>query len=388
MRKRIYFCNNGGFDLSAMLTFGVSAKESSDSIGKFGTGFKYAVAITLRLGGEILVRSGDEEYNFSYVEKVIRGKSFNVVTVNGKEAGFTTALGSHWEPWQAFRELYCNCLDESGITSDSPLDQFDTIIEVACEQIYLAYQNKSNYFIESTPIYADRNVEIHNDSRPYFYYKGVAVCRSGKSIYSYNILRDVDLTEDRTAKYPHHDIERKIAISIATCDDPKIIEDILLSRLEYDNAINYSASSTASSEFISKCRQLISSDRCIPEAAFTLLNRLCDEAGEWPEVELNNVEQAMIDKSVAFLRALGEPVDDYDIKTVKGLGDNCMGRAFDGRIYLSKIPFQLGTKQVASTILEEYVHLKHGCPDFSREIQSWLFDKILSIGESINGEPL
>jgi len=43
---------------------------------------------------------------------------------------------------------------------------------------------------------------------------------------------------------------------------------------------------------------------------------------------------------------------------------------------------------VASTLLEEWVHNYHRCADFDRNMQSWLFDKILSIGEEINGEPL
>lgn len=53
--SKLYFLNNGEFDVSAMLTFGVSAKESDNPIGQFGTGFKYAIAIILRLGGSISV---------------------------------------------------------------------------------------------------------------------------------------------------------------------------------------------------------------------------------------------------------------------------------------------------------------------------------------------
>jgi hypothetical protein len=30
----------------------------------------------------------------------------------------------------------------------------------------------------------------------------------------------------------------------------------------------------------------------------------------------------------------------------------------------------------------------YGCEDFDRTMQTWLFDKILSIGEELNGKPL
>jgi len=46
----IVFGNDGGLDLQAAMTFGVSAKETNNPFGQFGTGLKYAVAILLRTG--------------------------------------------------------------------------------------------------------------------------------------------------------------------------------------------------------------------------------------------------------------------------------------------------------------------------------------------------
>ena len=113
--SKLYFCNSGEFNPTAMLTFGVSAKEKENSIGKFGTGFKYAVAVILREGGSIKVKSFDKEYIFTTKKETIRGKEFDVVYMNDQNAGFTTHFGTNWEPWMAFRELYCNMLDEEGI---------------------------------------------------------------------------------------------------------------------------------------------------------------------------------------------------------------------------------------------------------------------------------
>lgn len=96
----------------------------------------------------------------------------------------------------------------------------------------------------------------------------------------------------------------------------------------------------------------------------------------------------MLERAKRFLFKIDIDIDRYPVRTVTGLGDDVMGRALDGVIYLSEIPFNMGTKQVASTLLEEWVHNKHGCKDFDRQMQSWLFDKILSLAELINGEPV
>ncbi|MDP9645853.1 hypothetical protein J2793_001286, partial [Paraburkholderia caledonica] len=47
-----------------------------------------------------------------------------------------------------------------------------------------------------------------------------------------------------------------------------------------------------------------------------------------------------------------------------------------------------GTKQLASTLIEEYIHLRHGWKDMTRELQNFLFDKLVSVGEELVGEPL
>jgi len=110
--------------------------------------------------------------------------------------------------------------------------------------------------------------------------------------------------------------------------------------------------------------------------------------GEYLGYPLSPVNQEMLEKAKTFLKALNITIDDFEIVPSQGMGENMMGRALKGKIYISEMAFQMGTKQVASTLLEEHCHLKLNCEDFSRKMQNWLFDKILSIGEEINGEPL
>ena len=94
----IVFRNTGLIDLTAVRTLGVSVKEEG-AIGYFGTGVKFAIATILRGGGSITLYRGKDEHRFGTVSQEVRGQSFEVVTFDGAELGFTTALGRYWKPW-------------------------------------------------------------------------------------------------------------------------------------------------------------------------------------------------------------------------------------------------------------------------------------------------
>ena len=98
MGKKVYFMNNGDFDVRTMTTFGVSVKTKDEPIGFFGTGFKYAVAIILRMQGQISIKTKSGEFVFTVHREKIRDEEFDLVYINDKEAGFTTRLGINWLP--------------------------------------------------------------------------------------------------------------------------------------------------------------------------------------------------------------------------------------------------------------------------------------------------
>lgn len=263
-----------------------------------------------------------------------------------------------------------------------------TIIEVDCYLILDAFKNKEDYFISGEPIYKEGIVEIHEGPKPYYYFKGVAVYGADESVYSYNITSGVDLSEDRTAQYMQIDILRPIIRSIQSSEDEEFIRKVILSPLDTDRIRGYSSQHNTSDQFVSVCTQAMSANKTIPESARLVVKDIDEKKGDWPDIHLTDVQLKMLEKAKAFLLKIGIDIDNYPLRIVNGLGDGTMGRALDDVIYLSDIPFQLGTKQVASTLMEEWVHIKYGCDDFDRKMQTWLFDKILSIGEEINGEPL
>src|SRR5690606_17354524 len=113
-RNMLIFSNPGLIDETAITTIAVNAKTGNNPIGVFGTGLKYAIAIILRLGGRVTIYRGLKKLEFGIKTKTIRGKEFDIITMNGRQLGFTTHLGHHWQPWMAYRELWSNARDEEG----------------------------------------------------------------------------------------------------------------------------------------------------------------------------------------------------------------------------------------------------------------------------------
>jgi len=50
-------------------------------------------------------------------------------------------------------------------------------------------------------------------------------------------------------------------------------------------------------------------------------------------------------------------------------------------IYFSERVLHQGVKQIAATYIEEYIHLAQGYNDCTYEMQTYLFDLIVSMGE-------
>jgi hypothetical protein len=62
--------------------------------------------------------------------------------------------------------------------------------------------------------------------------------------------------------------------------------------------------------------------------------------------------------------------------------------AENDRIYISRRAFMMGTKTVAGTAIEEFIHLRYKYEDESRGMQEFLLDRLVSLGEQMKGEPL
>ena len=158
------FRNSGLIDLTAVRTLGVSVKEEG-AIGYFGTGLKFAIATVLRNGGTLVIWRGRDRHEMGKASANVRGKDFDVVTMDGVELGFTTQLGRDWEPWMAFRELACNATDEGGhyyLAEESHTGSDDeTVIEATGGGLVDAYYDRHDIILEAEPLVANSQVEIH-----------------------------------------------------------------------------------------------------------------------------------------------------------------------------------------------------------------------------------
>src|SRR4051812_38184717 len=97
----LVFSNPGVLEMELVKMMGVSVKESSDPIGFFGTGLKYAMATALRLGGEMTIFTDGQRYDVRGRKMTLRDKEFTQVMLNDEPLGFTTELGKQWEAWMA-----------------------------------------------------------------------------------------------------------------------------------------------------------------------------------------------------------------------------------------------------------------------------------------------
>lgn len=387
----ISFQNAGLIDPIAITTFGVHVKESDSPIGYFGTGLKYAIAVLLRYGCSIEIYVGKKKHVFGLEIRNVRGQDFSVVTMNGKATGFTTELGKKWELWMAFRELYCNALDEGGKVTEGalkPLPECTTVV-VKGSPLQECYRDKASIVLESNPIACGLYINIHPGESNYLYYRGVRIYELNRpTMYTYDFRCSIDLTEDRTAKHPTllsmHIVRNLLALE---AEHKNLIERSILaddghweSNLEFDDAV--SPSETA--------LQVAEENRLNPRLNKTVHTLLVSHNRRLPmePIELNEIRQKQLQRAIDFCNKLEYRVDKYPIVVTDQLKGGLLGLAEDGKIYIAPKTFDMGTKYLAATLLEEYLHLDTGFGDMTRDLQSHLFDMIMSLGEQIVGEPL
>lgn len=396
-KKCVLFRTPGVLSSEMFEVFGVSVKLNNNPIGIFGTGFKFAIAIILRLGGRILIRSGRNSYEFGTTEKTIRGESFNLITVNGKELSFTTELGKYWEPWMAYRELHSNTLDEGGLITllaeyeAVETKEDETAIFVSCKQFVEAYEKRGEVFLDTEPLFSHGGCEIHHGESRSIFYKGVRIydLPNWYSNFTYNITSPLDISEDRIAKYLHQ-LEDKISYCLLNLRNEKIIREIVSAKsgsFEHQMCFYY----TPSEEFIRYgINEYTKNPSIVSPHISRVLFRKQNTLDMWVEIPLSNLDTKRLAKAKEFVSKIGFSTSAYKILVVETLGPTAL--ALSNRelnaIVLSKRVFDMGVKQLCSTLIEEVVHLREGLDDCDRAMQTYIFDRITSMGEEITGDLL
>lgn len=399
----IVFQNPGEIDVRSISTFGVSVKAGDNPIGFFGTGLKYAIAVLLRTGHEVTIFSGLRRIDFGLLAEDVRGQEFQFVTmaVDGaapSPIGFTTQLGKQWELWMAYRELACNCQDEQGTirhtTADvqSPEDGQTTIV-VRGDAFESVYQDRHLYILDDQPQITSDMLEVRTRQGHALFYRGVQVMQLNKpGLYTYNLLAKLELTEDRTVK-SSWEVSHRLATNILKSKDKRFLFDVLTADdHHFESGLDFHGWGVPpSDEFIETVGSIAQDRRLkVNETAMKVWKDVTRSVYTPAEVELTTVQRKALEKALDFCAGIGFPIrGSYPIKVVESLGEGGLGLAEENTIFIAERVFHLGgTKQLASTLIEEYVHLRHGYKDMTRDLQSFLFDKVVSLGEELQGEPL
>lgn len=205
MNDIICFQTDGHIEDFALESFGISAKRTDNPIGKFGTGLKYAIAITLNKGGKVTLWRGLEPTRFGIKHLNVRGNEVAMAVLGDKVLPFATHLGSSWEPWMPFREMYANTIDEHGLVG--PLNDLfptegKTTFEFECPNMTDAYNNRHEIFIAEGKeiVFETDDFTAYKGKSMFFYYRGVRAYSLQKpTAYTYS-FKNIELTEDRTIK--------------------------------------------------------------------------------------------------------------------------------------------------------------------------------------------
>lgn len=237
MSRSVVFRTPGKLDLRSLTIFGLNAKPSvTNPIGYFGTGLKYAIAVLMRERIPVTIFVGPTKWVIEVEETKFRDKDFASIVLTRhrkflppqkRVLPFTTELGKNWDLWQAYRELESNTLDEQGETyitrraygdlegsindEDCPHTNEDrknftdfTYIQVESEDFVQEHLDREKTFLPRAlrqQIDGDASVQVFQQPSKFLYYRGIRVMElEAPSNQTYNILKQIRLTEDRTVE--------------------------------------------------------------------------------------------------------------------------------------------------------------------------------------------
>lgn len=406
---KVIFKNPTAVDIRAVKTMGVNVKETENPIGYFGTGLKYAIAVLLREKQKVRIFSGLDEFVFNSREVEIRGEKFNIVTLEYneqvEELGYTTDLGKKWKLWCAYRELYSNCIDEGGdifISALDPTPQEDvTFVIIEGSDFLQTHYDRGEFILDRSTrkmISCTDLAEVYAEESTHVFYRGISVGylpTGGRAAFTYNILRPITLTEDRTYEYGWQIKEMIGQIGLNNSNRSFVKKFVNPPKDTFEGKTDFDwygvKLSPEAAEVVGQ--ELREGASEINSSIEKLYKEQVREQIEIEVLVLDSFRLEQLHIAIQFSRKIGYPVDDYPIVPVRTLGEGIYGRADDdnseSKILVSEKSFLDGTKILAATLIEEYIHLRYKYDDLSHALQDHLFQKLVSLGEQyVWGEPL
>jgi hypothetical protein len=416
--------NKGEIHIDALILMGGTTKRNStSSIGFFGSGNKYSIATLLKHNIPFKIFSGENEFKIESRKYQFRDVELDKIYINNTETNLTTSMGPDWEPsWMPIREWLSNAIDEGEFNVITSIDNAIGIagktrmyIELTPE-IQKVVGDWDNYFtldrIDSVFENGQNKLfpNLHREDKIIMFRRGIR-CYEGsdKSLYHYD-LNQFEINESRVIK-SDYSARIKITVFLNNITSTKVISDILKNgakeKLYEGNLVwgSWEIPNTFSNEW----RQVIGENKIIPYEmsgwfeneqskydCFIVQTELArrikkvypdvtvyglrddgDSIVRKTKIELDNRKSFLLNECKKFFQEANYVVD-YPIEVVKFEDYDKLGLAEDKIIYISEKLFTMGKREIASTIVEENEHLKTGYSDESRAFQQHFINKYIS----------
>jgi len=399
----VCFYNDGTFDKRSFTMLGLSAKSSDDSIGFFGTGFKYAIATLLRNGLSVRIVTRSTVYNFRTEAATFRDKDYTSIFCDlGEEMGdyielpFTTHLGANWKLWQAYRELYTNAKDEGGGVCLTDFDGSDcagagdVCVLVGGDNVKSfidVYHKHDKYFLNENIdaiCVGDRMrvVRRKSDSDNVVYYRTMytGTKLDKESLFTYDYTAKQELTEDRTLAFPWMLREHigdlwanDMSYDLLIENLPKVAKSDVF---EYNLETSYRG---PSEQFTRACAYLTEHHMSMPMWARDLYTKQLPFDQQVIIYTPTRHQSALLKRAIRVMHHHRCMVDIERLVLCVSLPDETLGYYAEGIIYISKQVFDMGFEKLLGTIYEEYIHQHDGAHDNSRKMQNILVDRVASL---------
>lgn len=419
MSYYILFENEGEIPINAFKLLGASSKRNDDTkIGFYGTGLKYAIALMLREGIDFKIFSGTKEVRIGKRQTKFLDQKIYVMTVNDEKTSITLDAGIDWQPWFAIREIYSNTIDEGGkMQLNAPVEPVagKTRIYIDSANLKLTdiMASWGDFFtigrvvaekIEKSP--SGRILE-KTETNPNFtvFRKGIrAYTQNKQSLFDYD-LDTLDINESRVAKYSWQ-AETHSAKLLARATQQTVSRFLALADKERTHEFM-----EWENDFWQYCDIMFDkswlvaiNDRMLIPANFagrydqtgatlvlpdTLIQKLKGSFGQYirvvgedqePFTVAEGIDMQLVHQSIDMFNNAGFEIDKSDVMMAQFHDKAVLGCTSGNKIVLStKLLEDSDRPHLDAAILEEYIHIKTGHGDNSRQMQTYLFQLIVTM---------
>lgn len=372
-------------NIAFLQIMGLSVKEHESPIGMFGTGMKYAIAVLLRnfcavtmqhrLHGEVV-----QEYTFGaeYLEigktnaaQVIMIDNQNIIT----KLPFTLDYGKLWSVTSAVRELMSNARDE--VDHGDGQETVWIVEGAAVEDI-----KESDIFLQKQQlekVYSDSSIEVFRGATTRLYYRDILVFTTdtvGATFsYTYNILDPVPLTEDRTVNplswSPRHTLIAAVKKLIEVGETKHLVKNCYETLTQWKYQIYDDDIAT----LLPKLEEALSDGNSdIIDLVAALRKRVAKSIME--EIPITEEERKRLATVIKWLS--NHYAITLPIKKTSSLPEHCQAIYAENICWVSEKLLTMSEFAIAAAIFEEQVHHDTKYNDCSRDLQNWLFERLLT----------